>query len=101
MIRRFVLLLACLLASGCFVFDELDNGTKIMEQNSAKKAEAAPAQKGPAAQAGSGWWANAKSLSGPPSDADGKNPAVACKVGGSTRFMRKSDCLSQGGHPAS
>ena len=27
------------------------------------------------------------------------NPAVACAIGGSTRFMRKSDCLSQGGRP--
>jgi hypothetical protein len=100
MIRRIVLLLACAFASGCFVFDELDSGTKIMEQNSAKKPEAAPAQKGPAAQTGSGWWANAKSLNGPPSN-DGNNPAVACKIGAATRFMRKADCLSQGGHPAS
>jgi hypothetical protein len=26
---------------------------------------------------------------------------VACTVRGSMRFMRKSDCLSQGGHPKS
>jgi hypothetical protein len=101
MIRWFVLLLACSFATGCFVFDELDKGAKIMDQHTPKKAaEAPPAQKAPA-QTGSGWWANAKPLSGPPSDADGKNPAVACKVSGSTRFMRKADCLSQGGQPAS
>ena len=101
MIRRIALLVSCVFVSGCFVFDELDNGTKIMEQN-AKKTEAAPAPQGrPGPQTGSGWWANAKSLSGPVSDDAGKNPAVACKVGTTTRFMRKDDCLSQGGHPAS
>jgi len=35
------------------------------------------------------------------SDEGGKNPAVACTVGKTTKFMRKTDCLSQGGHPAS
>jgi hypothetical protein len=100
MARSFVLLLICLFTSGCFVFDELDAGNEILDQNfSSKKAEPAPAEKSAAPQAGAGWWANAKSLSGPPSD-PGNDPAVSCTVGGSTRFMRKSDCLSQGGKPA-
>ena len=99
MARGFVLLLSCLFLSGCFVFDELDAGNKILDQISPKKPEAAPAEKAPAPQAGAGWWANAKTLSGPPSD-PGNDPAVSCTVGGSTRFMRKSDCLSQGGKPA-
>jgi hypothetical protein len=98
MARVLLLLVICLFASGCFVFDELDAGNKILDQISPKKAEPAPAEKAPAPQAGSGWWANAKTLSGPPSD-PGNDPAVACTVGGSTRFMRKSDCLSQGGKP--
>jgi hypothetical protein len=101
-LRALSLLVICALASGCFVFDELDKGNKILDQNfsSNKPAEPAPAQKAPAAQAGAGWWANARSLNDTPSDA-GSDPAVACTVGKSTRFMRKSDCLSQGGRPQS
>ncbi len=100
MMRRLALLMLCVCVSGCFVFDELDAGEKIMEQNAAAKPAAAPAQPAAAHQTGSGWWANAKSLSDTPAD-PGTNPAVACTIGGSTRFMRKSDCLSQGGHPQS
>src|SRR5262245_21997667 len=103
MVRPLALLIACLFASGCFVFDELDKGGKIMDKNFSKKpAEApAPAETGAAPKRGAGWWANAKAISGPPTDDDGKNPVVACGVGKATKFMRKSDCLSQGGHPAS
>jgi hypothetical protein len=103
MARGFVLLLICLFTSGCFVFDEIDKGNKILDKNFSKKAEAKPAPPAAAANApktGSGWWASAKSLTGPVSDEGGNDPAVSCQVGGSTRFMRKSDCLSQGGKPA-
>ena len=95
-----MLLLLCTCMTGCFVFDELDAGEKIMEQNAAAKPAAAPAQPAAAHQTGSGWWANAKSLSDTPAEPS-KDPAVACTVGGSMRFMRKSDCLSQGGRPQS
>jgi len=100
MIRRIALLVLCMCMTGCFVFDELDAGEKIMEQNAAAKPAPAPAQPAAAHQTGSGWWANAKSLRDAPADS-GNDPAVACEIGGSTRFMHKSDCLSQGGHPKS
>jgi hypothetical protein len=99
MIRKIALLVICVCASGCFVFDELDAGEKIMEQNAAVKP-AAPAQPTAAHQTGSGWWANAKSLSDTPAEPS-SDPAIACMVGKSMRFMRKSDCLSQGGRPQS
>ena len=99
MMRRSALLVLCAGLSGCFVFDELDAGEKIMEQNAKAQPAAAPAQPAAAPQAGAGWWANAKSLGDAPSDS--KNPPVACTIGGSTRFMRRSDCLSQGGRPQS
>ena len=100
MVRVIPLLAASLLLTGCFVFDEIDKGNEILDQNfSGKPAQQAPEQKAPAPQAGAGWWANAKSLGDAPTDA--KDPAVACAIGKSTRFMRKSDCLSQGGRPQS
>jgi hypothetical protein len=102
MLRAILLLVACVSLSGCFVFDELDKGNKILDKNFSKKGAAAPAeQAAPKPKGGSGWWANAKSLSGPPTDEDGKNPVIACAVGKATKFMRKDDCLSQGGRPPS
>ncbi len=96
--RRVIpLLLCCLFASGCFVFDELEAGDKVLDQLGPGKNAAAPAQPAPAPQAGAGWWANAKSIGDTP--ADTRDPAVACTIGGSMRFMRRSDCLSQGGQP--
>jgi hypothetical protein len=105
MVRAIGLLLACLCTSGCFVFDEIDAGQKILDETSPAKPGASPAD-GAAAPgdkagppAGDAWWATAKSLSGPVSDETGNNPAVTCKIGKSTRFMRKNDCLSRGGVP--
>jgi hypothetical protein len=98
MVRTIGLLLACVFASGCFVFDELDAAEKIMEDLSPTKPAAAPAENAPAAQSGAGWWANAKSLDGRPTG-DGESQVVSCTVGKTTKFMRKGDCLSQGGHP--
>ena len=66
--RLCVLLLACVFASGCFVFDEIDKGNKILDKNSRRKSKPeprAPRRTRHAAQAGDGWWANAKSLDGP------------------------------------
>ena len=100
MIRRFALLVICVCLSGCFVFDELDAGEKIMEQNAAAKPAPAPAQPAAAHQTGSGWWANAKSLRDTPAEPS-SDPAIACMVGKSMRFMRKSDGLSQGGRAKS
>ena len=105
MVRLLPLLAACLLASGCFVFDELDKGEEILEQHSQQKPAAAPgtpAATGPAAKSGSAWWSSARAI-GP---ADAASPGdvdapVACKIAGSTRFMRRGDCLTQGGEPAS
>lgn len=102
MARVLVLLLACVFASGCFAFDEIDKGNKILDQNFSKPAEKAPAPNPnePAAQSGAGWWANAKALDGRPVG-EGEHAVVSCQVGKTTKFMRKGDCLSQGGSPKS
>jgi len=101
MARVLVLLLACVFASGCFAFDEIDKGNKILDQNFSKPAEKPPAPNDPAAQgaqAGGSWWANAKSIEGRPVG-EGEQAVVSCRVGKATKFMRKGDCLSQGGVP--
>jgi hypothetical protein len=108
--RLAMLLIVCLLGSGCFVFDEIDSGKAIMDKNSPKKA-GAPAKAGagaptgkagtPGQKASKDWWATAKSIEAP-TDVDPADPntPVSCEVRGSTRFMRRGDCLSQGGRPA-
>jgi hypothetical protein len=107
MVRVILLLAVCLLGSGCFVFDEIDAGQAIMEKNSPKKpaAEAEGAKPGEAAKpTGSAWWSSARSIdTGPAHTADAGDPnaPVACKIAGGARFMRRGDCLSQGGQPGS
>lgn len=111
MARCLLTLALALSCTGCFVLDELDKGAAIMEENSPKKppAEGATAKapggdgKGePPKPTGTAWWSQAKSLGTGPGDAadagDPKAP-VTCKIAGKTRFMRRADCLSQGGRP--
>ena len=107
--RLALLLVICLLGSGCFVFDEIDAGKASMEKNSPKPKAGGPQAKGgkaakagaPGQKAGKDWWATAKSIDAPTDvdPADASTP-VPCEVRGSTRFMRRGDCLSQGGRPA-
>jgi len=102
---RFLSLLAiCLLASGCFAFDEIDKGMESM--NKGPKKEAAPAKPAPGEEGKptpESWWASAKSLNTAPDaeEAEAGDPKtpVHCRVDGSIRFMRRGDCLSQGGEP--
>lgn len=94
------------LASGCFVLDELDAGSKEMDRYSGKpaKAKQAPAKAAapgshtastPAADALSKWWQGAHSL-GP----DGADPSIVrCRVGGAVQFEREDDCRARGGQP--
>ena len=109
MLRALLSLAAAGLLCGCFVFDELDAGEKMMEQNSprAKKAKAAESEAQakaagkPGTPGGSAWWSEARSLNGPvESDPGDPNAPVSCKIRGASRFMRRADCLSQGGRPS-
>ena len=102
------LLLVCLLGSGCFVFDEIDAGKASMDKNSPRQKAPGPNAKAGAPKAGApaqksskDWWATARSIEAP-ADTDPGDPEtpVSCEVRGSTRFMRRGDCLSQGGRPA-
>jgi hypothetical protein len=97
--RAFAIVLASLLCSGCFAFEEIDKGYELMESHSPIKKPAeepeptaqAKAQPDPRAQ----WWRTATTLE--PRSADGDDPLVSCRLGGGTRFTRRSDCISRGG----
>ena len=116
-LRLVALALVAQLASGCFVFDEIDKGNKELDAHSptrnkaAKEKEAKATAAAAAAQPGAKgkdgkpldpkersrlWWQSAHSLSTAekePTD----NPHVRCKISGKERFMLQSDCASQGG----
>ena len=103
------LALAALLAlsTGCFVFDEIDKGQKIMEQHSGRGAHP-PADAEPAVDEGSGedegqgllarlqaFWEERRAGSEPERSPD--DEIVTCELGGDTTFTYESDCLSRGG----
>ena len=101
MVRVIVLLLACVFASGCFVFDELDKGEKILEEMSPTKPAAAPAEQRSRGAGGRRAGGRTRSRSSGRPTGEGENPVVSCTIGKATKFMRRGDCLSQGGHPKS
>jgi hypothetical protein len=106
--RVLVALTAVFLLSGCFVWEELEKGEAILDAHSpnrnkrkqeeeaaAKAAEAANAPT--AAERAAEWWDNARSLGPSPDDKPDADPMVSCRIGGSTRFTRRSDCMARGG----
>jgi len=112
-LRLVALGLAAQLLSGCFVFDELDKGNKILDQHSptrndaakakqaeaAKTAAAAPGKPGDPNAKKKSWWETARSISAadkPQTD----DPHVRCRVDGKVLFMLQSDCMTQGGRLA-
>jgi hypothetical protein len=111
-LRLLALALAAQIASGCFVFDELDKGEKILDESSptrnaaAKKkaeeaaAKAAPGQPADPNQKKKSWWETARTLS-KADKAPSDDPHVRCRIEGRERFMLQSDCLTQGGKPSS
>ena len=108
MLRWVLGLGSALLLCGCFVLDELDAGEKIMDSHSPTRsaeaeAPAAPAADGEAAgpPTGQAWWSKSRSL-GERVEAEPGDPKapIRCRIAGGTRFMRRGDCLSQGGREA-
>lgn len=108
-LRLLALALVAMLASGCFVFEELEKGDKILDAHSPtrsaaakKKAEeeAAAAGKQPAdaGEKKKNWWETARTLSSAEKKPS-EDPHVRCRLDGKERFMLQSDCLTQGGKP--
>jgi hypothetical protein len=98
----FVSLLA-LAATGCFVFDEIDNAGTFkpaapaakVAAKSADTADPAKAGAKPAAPSGDAWWKTASSVT----SEEGDDSITRCAVSGRTEFTRRDDCLARGGTP--
>jgi hypothetical protein len=110
--RILVAALALGLATGCFVFDELDGAKDMMDHPSfpargpvaekddppAPPPAAAAKPAAPSAPAKvladmQAWWKEARTLSSEAVDED----LVRCELGGRSQFMRHDDCLARGG----
>jgi len=88
---------------------ELDNGMKLMDENSPRKKNAPAAEEGEpevavakregpsAQQALAKWWKHARTPSSGPRDPATATEIVTCRIGGATSFMSKTDCEIQGG----
>ena len=94
--------------SGCFVADELDQGSKIMDQHSGKKQEEPKPGSDASSSSGSSFFSGVdaggklqkiqekyeEATAKPP---DPNNTMVQCEVEGRVRFTRKYDCQALGG----
>jgi hypothetical protein len=89
------------ISSGCIVLDEIDAAAAKMPTKKAKvsTAVAAPTgsagaqQENPILEQSKKWWKEATSLA--PSGID--SSIVSCRIGQSTQFMSRDDCLTRGG----
>lgn len=110
-VRSLALVAILALGPGCFVLDELDSGMELMKETSpsARKAAAAKAaaeeeearaptrkKEGPQIDVAA-WWKKARTPSSGPKDPETAIEVVSCRIGGSVRFMSKTDCQIQGG----
>jgi hypothetical protein len=104
-----VLSLAVGLSTGCFVFDEIDQGREVMKKHSGAGRRSQPAQaeepEAPEEDEGPGllarvqqYFADARESSGPERDPD--DGIVTCDLlDGGLTFTHESDCLARGGTP--
>jgi hypothetical protein len=108
--RNLVIVLAFVscLTSGCFVFDELDSGSELMDQHSRKKSEEPKPAPQASGSSGSSLLSGIDAAGGirmiqdkvdeamakPP---DPNNTMVGCEVEGRLRYTRKYDCQALGG----
>ncbi len=104
-IRVFAVALLAATLSGCWVFDELDEGNKKIDMYTAK-GKNAPEPEEEVARPPSGrqrigaYFANQKNARTlTPGQVSGD--IVSCKLKSGTQFMKQSDCASRGGIPKS
>ncbi|MEN8160656.1 MAG: hypothetical protein ABFS41_11355 [Myxococcota bacterium] len=102
-LRAFGIALLTLSLSGCWVLDELDEGSRKIDMYTGKSAEKAKEEEQAALptrkrQRLGDYFAsqkNARTLT------KGQLPTdiVSCKLGSGTQFMKQSECLHRGGTP--
>jgi len=103
-----VLSIALGLCTGCFVFDEIDQGREIMKKHSGRNprpgSPAAVEQAEPEADEGPGLLARVQQFiqdrrePGPP-ERDPDDEIVTCDLEDGLTFIYQSDCLARGGTP--
>ena len=117
MVRLLLCFPIVVLLSGCFVFDEIEQGNAFLDahsprgskQQEMKLAEEAEKEAADAKAASSDkpfswagvketvdeWWQEA--LEEEPLERDPSDGVVRCEIRGSVQFLRKSDCSLRGG----
>ena len=102
-----VLLVALGLCTGCFVFDEIDQGRELMKKHSGRGAGApAPAEPEEPEEEGPGLIARVQQFiedrrnPGPP-ERDPDDAIVTCDLEDGLTFTHQSDCQARGGSPRS
>ncbi len=81
-------------AIGCSVLDEIDDAHAMIGIGKEKKSEKQQANAEEAVKKGVDWTVSHSINTGQ------VDPSIInCKLGGATKFMRKDDCISQGGRP--
>jgi len=95
------------LATGCFVFDEIDKGQEIMKKHGGHAAHPAPAAAdAPEAEDAEdeapgllarvqAFWEESRREAEPERSPD--DGIITCELGDDTTFTYESDCLSRGG----
>ena len=104
--RLAICILAAFVCGGCFVFDEIDKGQEMMNTHSPDTGQAAGPAKADSAE-GAGktarqrlaeYYAEQRANAAPPKKSDDPGDAIGkCRIGGSTKFLRRSDCQLRGG----
>jgi hypothetical protein len=102
------LALALGLCTGCFVFDEIDQGRETMKRHSGRSprpaASAAAEPAAPEPDEGPGLWARVRDslrqLREPAApERDPQDEIVTCELEGGLTFTHESDCLARAGSP--
>jgi hypothetical protein len=105
-IRVFGVALLAAALSGCWVFDELDEGSKKIDMYTAKGKNAPEPEEKVVARPPSGrqrigeYFANQKNAR-TLTPGQVSSDIVTCKLKSGTQFMKQSECASRGGIPKS
>jgi len=98
------LILVAALCSGCFVFDEIEQGQEIMAAHSPNSAPGKDASEGSsespktAREKLAEYYAKQRArASAAPKTEDPADAVGSCRIRGSVQFLRRADCKLRGG----